>query len=185
MSKVLILSILFFLGCSVKYPKVEIVKTDKLFVKKLNQDKIEEIQHLYNQLIELSENVSIDEAQNLASSIVVYSMYLSNKYKLVSPPNFQNFLVNIKIKERGLCYQWMYDLSSFIGKNRYETFDFYYAVDNLNTIFEHNVFVITAKKELFESGIVIDPWRNSGAIHSVKIEDDKNYKWTKRVKVFD
>ncbi len=164
---------------------VKISKTGKLVVKTLNQDKAEEIQHLYSQLVGLSSSVSKEEAEDLANSIIIYSMYLSNKYKLVSPPNFQNFLINIKIKDRGLCYQWMYDLSSFIKKKSYKTFDFYYGVDSLNTIFEHNVLVVTAKNTNFESGIVIDPWRNSGTIHSIKIKNDKNYKWKKRAKAFN
>ncbi len=174
---------ILFLGCSVKYPVVKIVKRDNLFVEKLNQNKLEEINHLYNQLIGLSNNISKREAQDLSRSIILYSMYLSNSYKLVSPPNFQNFLVNINIKKRGLCYQWMYDLGSFVKKKSYKTFSFYYGVDSLNTIFEHNVLIITAKNAPFESGVVIDPWRDSGSIHSVLIKNDTNYSWTQRAKL--
>ncbi len=186
MLKIAILIGLFtlFLGCSTKYPIIEIDKSNRLVVKKLDQEKIEEINHLYNQLMGLSDDVSMREAKDLANSMIIYSMYLSNKYKLVSPPNFQNFLVNFKIKERGLCYQWMYDLSSFVEKKSYQTFSFYHAVDSLNTIFEHNVLVVSSKKSSFENGIIIDPWRDSGTIHSIKLKDDKDYHWNKRAKIY-
>jgi hypothetical protein len=41
---------------------------------------------------------------------------------------------------------------------------------------EHNSVVITALKQLFEQGLVLDPWRNTGDLYWAAVSRD-SYPW--------
>ena len=119
---------------------------------------------------------SHSEARELATLAITYPRVLAKKYKLVSPPLYQNFLVNIGLRKRGLCYQWVEDLYKEIKTRDFKTFDFKWGQANANKLNEHNVLVVVKKgSNDFENGIILDAWRNSGEMFFKKVKDDKEY----------
>ena len=161
----LIFILFLFQGCtnSPKLPQQDDIKTKKLEI-----------------LID-SLHVDKKEAKELAQKAIIHSKELAKEYKLVSPPLFQNFLVNIGLKKRGLCWQFAYDMLSFVKAQNYKSFDYYIGGANVGDYWrEHNVLVVTCKGCGFKDGILLDPWRDSGNLYFSKIKDDKKYKWKQR-----
>ncbi|AFL69773.1 hypothetical protein [Sulfurospirillum barnesii] len=158
-----IVIMLFFVGCSVKY--------DALHVKR------DGLETLTQELMHLGENVSYPEARLLAYEALSYPQTLAKKYGLVSPPTFHNFLINTGIKERGLCYEWSEDMMAHLKKGHYESFDLRWGVANKGAFDEHNSVVVVAKNAPFPTGILLDPWRNSGVLYWGKLNDDPSYVW--------
>ncbi len=117
------------------------------------------------------------EAQELATLAVVKSKALANSYKLVSPPQYHNFLVNSGKRERGLCYHFVQDLDKEIKNRDFKSFKFKWGVANQNRLNEHNVIVVLGKNTPWEEGIILDAWRNSGKLFFTKVKDDKEYKF--------
>ena len=159
---ILLVSFLF-LGC-VKQP------TEPLHVKNLT-----------NQILALNQKISKNEAMTLSKEMIFFSSQLKKDYKLVTPPLYHNFLVNIGLKDRGLCWHFAYDMLSHAKKLNLKSFDYYIGGANINDYWEeHNSLVVTCKGCNFNKGIVLDPWRNSGILYYSKLKDDKKYNWTQR-----
>ena len=58
----------------------------------------------------LDTNIPKQEADYLAWDIYHKAEELSEKFELVSPPQFHNFLVNVGVRENGLCYHFSDEL---------------------------------------------------------------------------
>jgi hypothetical protein len=159
---------LFFLGCSVK---------------SLNATEREQkIQGLREMLVRLSPTVERAEAMEMAKSTVLYSQKLAKDYELVSPPLWQNTLVNFGFKKRGLCYHWAEDLNVFLKKKAYKSLWIHEVVASQGNYFEHNALAVSAKSRGIENAILLDAWRNSGNLYFIKINRDKKYQWTERLR---
>jgi len=147
-----------------------------------------ELDNSMNQLsIMLQElNASIDrwEAIDLAKEVILYSNRLSKKYDVVSPPLWHNTLVNIGLKKRGLCYEWVDDLLEYLHQKRYQTLEFYYVGANIDGYFEHNAISVSAKGMGFGDGLLLDAWRGSGNLYFTKIKEDKKYMWENREDIY-
>lgn len=61
-------------------------------------------------LEQLLMSVSKNEAAIISKDVVEFSQILKRKYDLIPYPNFNNFLINIGVKKRGLCWQLAFDL---------------------------------------------------------------------------
>jgi len=171
----LLFSLFFVSGCSVKYKTVVKMQKGDIESVKLSKEDRKKLKNLKRDLISLSSETNKAEAQKLAYIAVTYPVYLAKKYSLVYPPQFHNFLVNIRLRDKGLCYQWVEDMMRYIKCKKFKTFDFHWAVANRGKLNEHNVIVVTAKNRPFESGILLDAWRNSGRIFWTKVVKDKDY----------
>lgn len=64
-----------------------------------------------------------------------------------------------------------------LKKQKYKTVDFRWGVSDKGGEEEHNSVVVVAKGASFESGIILDPWRNSGDLYWTRIGYDKKFKW--------
>ena len=160
----LLLSILF-VGCTSNQP-----------IPNVQNIKIQKLESLLNSL-----HIDKKEAKDLAKKSITYSRTLAKEYNLVKPPLFQNFLVNIGLRKKGLCWQFAYDMLSFVKKQNYKSFDYYIGGANVGDYWrEHNVLVVTCRGCKFQDGILLDPWRDSGDLYFSKIKDDKEYKWKQR-----
>ena len=59
-----------------------------------------------------------------------------------------------------------------------QTFDLWWGVAYKgNPWREHSTLIVTAKGRPFETGILLDPWRNSGDLYWSTIKDDLHYPW--------
>ncbi|MDX1807903.1 MAG: hypothetical protein R3331_00050 [Sulfurospirillaceae bacterium] len=161
----ILVTILLLSGCA---PKPNLPKVNAHQVSKLNK--------MLNSL-----HVKKSEAKDLARKAVIHAEKLAHDYKLVRPPLFQNFLVNVGLRKKGLCWQFAYDMLSFVKKQHYKSFDYYIGGANIGNYWdEHNVLVVTCKGCSFDQGVLLDPWRDSGKLFFSKVEHDKDYKWRPR-----
>jgi len=159
--------LLFLLtGCSVKNP------TPK--------ENFQNIQSLTQMLLRTSKHIDRNEAEDLAKSSVHYAQKLSKKYKVVSPPLWQNTLVNIGLKKRGLCYEWANDLWVYLKAKEYKSLELHYIGADVGSYFEHNALSVSAKGKSVQESIVLDAWRNSGKLYFIEIDKDEKYVWKKR-----
>src|SRR5438094_3359028 len=68
-------------------------------------------QAVRDRIAALSPGCRADEAQRVAESAYATSAQLRRDYGVMGgPPSFHNFLVNLGIRKRGLCFQWAEDL---------------------------------------------------------------------------
>ncbi len=134
---------------------------------------------LYDMLSSL--DVQTQEAKILSKSMILFSSQLKKDYKLVTPPLYHNFLVNIGVKKRGLCWHFAYDMLAHAKKLELKSFDYYIGGANINDYWEeHNSLIATCKRCKFSEGVVLDPWRNSGDLYFSYVKNDKNYSWSQR-----
>jgi len=128
----------------------------------------------------LGPNIDKSEASFIAREAVLFSMHLANEYKLVSPPNSQNVLVNTGKREKGLCYHFARDMTDQIVKDRtFNTLTLQRAVSFQGKQFEHNVLTVAAKGKGIKDAIILDAWRDSAKLYWVKTVDDPLYPWSK------
>lgn len=141
--------------------------------KPANQAQINALQFA---LISLHSHVQTNEAAQVATLAYDYPRQLASEYRLVRPPLFHNLLINIKLKQRGLCYQWAEDLAAKLQTLRLESLEIHWGVYRAGTFREHNTVVITAWNQPFTNGIVLDPWRHSGELAWASVTHDA-YAW--------
>jgi hypothetical protein len=158
------LAVLFFLGCTV-------------IPEPLSHTKIEAL----SKLLRFKNTIPRKERLHLARAIYAKTHELTEEFELTSPPLWHNTLVNIGIKEKGLCYHWSDALYLGLDKKSYAHYDFYLVSANIGEyFFEHNALLITAKGASISEGIIIDGWRDSGRLYATRVKDDTEYQWIER-----
>jgi len=135
-----------------------------------------QIQALQSALASLRPGIRVDEANAVALVAFEYPRQLASEYRLVRPPLFHNLLINVGLKRRGLCYQWAEDLAAKLQTLPLESLEIHWGLARGGTVREHNTVVITAWNQPFASGIVLDPWRHSGALTWAAVTNDV-YPW--------
>lgn len=141
---------------------------------------LKKIYSLQHDLAALDSKTDPAEAKRLAETGILYSLILADEYRLFGQPHIHNILINIGLKERGLCFEWAEDLLKQFKTLDLKTFNLHEAVAHKGKKFrEHNTIVVTAKGKDFFEGIVLDPWRHSGDLYWVRVKEDK-YPWEKR-----
>ena len=156
---------LFFVACTNTPPST-------------SQNRVEALSKL---LRSLDKSIPSKEAELLSHEIFKETAKLTKKFKPVSEPHVNNFLISVGVKDKGLCYQWSDALYLHFSKKQYAHFEFHLLVSHKGDYFnEHNVLVVVAKGGEVLEGIVIDPWRYSGALYFSKVSEDKKYQWKHR-----
>ena len=156
----------WLVGCSVKTPTP--------------QENLQTTQALTTMLLNTSQKVDKNEVEDLARSSIDYAQQLAKRYKVVAPPLWQNTLVNMGLKERGLCYEWANDLWEHLKAKEYKSLKLHYIGADIGNYFEHNALSVSAKGNGLKKSIVLDAWRNSGKLYFIEIDKDKKYKWKER-----
>lgn len=116
------------------------------------------------------------ESLRLAQTILTTAVMLSQEYRVQPPALWHNFLVNAGIRERGLCCHWTQDLLREIDALQLQQYHAVWAVSRHGTWREHSSVVITASGQRFESGLVLDAWRNAGDLYWAPVAAD-DYAW--------
>ena len=118
---------------------------------------------LRHELAALGPGTDQAEAGMVAETAVTYSGRLAEEYRVVPPARLHNLLIQVGIKDRGLCYHWTEDLMKRLQALDLRTYQLHWGVAHRgNDLREHNSVVITANGQPFEAGLLLDPWRNSG-----------------------
>jgi hypothetical protein len=133
-------------------------------------------------LYTLAPQTTKSESIELSHDIFSKTAQLTKAFEMTSPPQYHNFLVNIGIKEKGLCYHWSDALYlHFMKSENYPSFEFHLVGANIGKYWtEHNSLVIVGKGKPIKSGVIIDPWRNAGELYFSKVKDDRGYRWIHR-----
>ncbi len=161
----ILLSLWLFAGCSVKPQLSSHAQRD----------------HLSAQLKALDPAIPKAESDRLASDLYATTAALVRRYRLTAPPLWHNFLVNIGMREKGLCYHFSDALFVHLQRDGYPHFAFHLAVANRGDYFgEHNALLIAAKGRPLTEGLIVDAWRHSGRLYVVPFAKDR-YRWRHRV----
>jgi len=129
----------------------------------------------------LDRGIARKESMTLSLDIFQKTRNLTKEFELTSPALWHNFLVNIGLRKKGLCFHWSDALYIHLKQKYKKHFEFHLVGANIGEYFlEHNALVIVAKGGKVEQGIVIDPWRNSGNLYFSTIQNDSKYKWVHR-----
>jgi hypothetical protein len=131
---------------------------------------------LSRDLQKLSSTVSPKEADKMAATAIEQSIRISEDYKPIRLAWLNNSLVNIGLRESGLCYHWRNDLFPPLFKLKSKTLKLRLATANRGKYFEHNAIVVTAENLAFEQGLILDPWRGGGRLWWGRFDQDK-YPW--------
>jgi hypothetical protein len=136
------------------------------------------ISQLQNDLMKLANTVDPEEARLVAEEAILYSRKLANRYLLVHPPLLHNIFVNLGIRDRGLCIHWTEDLFGHLIDLQLKTYEVHWGIAHHHNLFwrDHSSVIITLAGEPFEKGIVLDPWRHSGELFWVPVNED-TYPW--------
>ena len=137
---------------------------------------------LYTQLRKTVKGIDAAEARHLSKEAIQYSKKLGTRYKVSTPPLVHNFLVNVGIKKRGLCYQWSDDLYTHLQSFHFQSIQFKPVGANVGKYWsEHNALAVLPKKAYtLEHGILLDAWRKSGVLSFMPILKDPEYRWSIR-----
>jgi hypothetical protein len=108
---------------------------------------------------------------------VTHSLRLAEEYRVVPPARWHNLLIQMGLRDRGLCYHWTEDLMAHLQALHLANYELHWGVAHPGSdLREHNSVVVTALNQPFEKGLVLDPWRNSGELTWVRVEEDA-YPW--------
>lgn len=117
------------------------------------------------------------EAEAIAATAIRGFNELREEYEMVRPAIFHNMLVNMGIKEEGLCWQWARGLTKRLMKLDLKTFDLLWATARGGTMREHNTIVLVSHGKDLSEGLFLDGWKNSGKPFWMRVKDDKKHPW--------
>lgn len=124
----------------------------------------------------LEGKVDPEEATRLANTAVVQSEAMAHEFRAVWPAGLGNYLVNMGLRERGLCYDWANGLYPRLHKLGLTTLELHLAVAHMDTKHEHNCIIVTPLQQPLSEGVVLDAWRHSGHLWFGIAGEDK-YPW--------
>ena len=137
-------------------------------------------ERLSHDLMLLHPSIDKPSADKVARVAIEYTAQLATDYKVSGSPRQHNFLVNLGVRQRGLCFHWTDDLLKKLQSLKSEQFDFHSAVAHRNSdLREHSSVVVTFKGAPFASGMVLDGWRYSGDLYWMPVSRD-SYPWSPR-----
>lgn len=132
---------------------------------------------LTDELLALGPEVSPKEAATVATVAVHYSEQLAESYGMVRPVELHNMLVNLRLRRGGLCYEMAECMLAELRELPLRTVELRRAIAWKGDLWnEHNTVVVTATGRPFESGVVLDAWRNAGRLRWAPVRMD-HYPW--------
>jgi len=135
------------------------------------------VQALTEEIKRLDPSVSPQEAETVARTAVYYSEQLADQWHMVKPVELHNVLVNIGLRPAGLCFQYADCLQAELRAKSLKTLDFERGIAWRGDVYnEHNCVVVKAVGHPFETGIVLDGWRNAGHLRYAPVLAD-DYPW--------
>lgn len=117
-----------------------------------------------------------DETSRLARTILAETDALARNYHVQPPALWHNFLVNVGIRDRGLCCHWTQDLLRKIETLQLRKYQAVWAVSRHGTWREHSCVIVTATGQAIAAGLVLDAWRDAGHLYWTRVTED-SYAW--------
>jgi len=140
------------------------------------QARVDDLGHA---ILSLGADVDPDEAQRAARVSISYSRQQAREYEITGSPLFHNIMVNLGIRERGLCVHWTHDLMARLQQERFRSLDLHWGIANYESAFriEHNTVIVSARGDGLQQGLVLDGWRHAGELYWAPASADPGYPW--------
>ena len=165
-------------GCSVQFKNARLLPDGRPYLAEMSPSMDKNIRELAGALMSLGPGIDPNEAREVAHDAYIYPLILANKWELTWPPMYHNTLRNADIRAGGLCTDWASSMIEFMRKKNLRSMDIYWGVAYKGDPWrEHSTLLVTARGYPFDSGIILDPWRNSGKLYWLRHVDDPAYKW--------
>jgi hypothetical protein len=133
------------------------------------------IKDLSKALVALAPDVDRGEAELLSVTAHTTARSLARQYRIVLNPEFQCFLVNIGLRQRGWCGHWARDIGARLKELKLKTLVLHWGAAYAGTSSENNCLVVTARNQPFQDGIIIDGWRRAGRLFWCAVRKDDEY----------
>jgi len=134
---------------------------------------------LSQKLISLDKSINKKQALEISYKILKASKDIKDEFQPVSYPWINNTLVNLGIKQKGLCWEWRDEFYRRL-EGQVEPFGMQKVVANKGMLSEHNAIVLISKSSDIQNSILIDLWRFGGIPYIVTTKDDDSYIWNIR-----
>jgi hypothetical protein len=133
------------------------------------------IKDLGKALAALAPDVDSGEAELLSVTAHTTSRSLARQYRIVLNPEFQNFLINIGLRQRGYCAHFARDIGARLKTLKLKTLVLHWGAAYAGTSGEDNCLVVTARNQPFQDGIILDGWRRAGRLFWCTVREDHEY----------
>jgi hypothetical protein len=133
------------------------------------------IKDLGKALAALAPDVDPGEAELLSMTAHTTSRSLAREYRIVLNPEFQNFLINIGLRQRGYCAHFARDIGTRLKTLKLKTLVLHWGAAFAGTSGEDNCLVVTARNQPFQDGILLDGWRRAGRLFWSAVKKDYEY----------
>jgi hypothetical protein len=133
------------------------------------------IKDLTEALVALAPDVDPGEAELLSVTAHTTSRSLAHEYRIVLNPEFQNFLINIGLRQRGYCAHFARDIGARLKTLKLKTLVLHWGAAYARTSGEDNCLVVTARNQPFQDGILLDGWRRAGRLFWSPVKKDYEY----------
>jgi hypothetical protein len=137
-------------------------------------------EHLTRLITRMDREIDPTEAGKLAHEALIFSRDLAVRYRVSTSPWVHNFLVNVGIRDRGLCYQWADDLMEHLNAFHFKTLALYPVGAHIGEYWsEHNAIAVFSPRHVvpLEYAILLDPWRHGGRLFFAPVAHDTKYHW--------
>ncbi|WP_171212610.1 hypothetical protein [Ruegeria sp. HKCCA5426] len=144
----------------------------------------DDIDALAAAITDLDPRVDPAEAQRAARISYTYSQQLARDWNVTDPAIIHNAKVINGFRERGLCNDWAEAMSTRLRQENFRTLDVHWATSPPTSFrIIHHSALISAKGASMYDGVILDPWRNSGALFWAPVREDTRYNWRPRSEV--
>ncbi len=133
------------------------------------------IKELTAALVALGPDVDPAEAAQLSLTAHTMSRDLARQYRVVLNPPFQNFLINVGVRQRGYCAHYVRDIGTRMREFRFKTLVLHWGATDAGGPDESNCIVVTAVNQPFLDGILLDAWRRAGRLFWCPVKKDVEY----------
>ncbi|WP_170350380.1 hypothetical protein [Ruegeria atlantica] len=132
----------------------------------------------------LGPEVDPAEANKAATIAYSYSQQLKQEWNVTDSAIIHNAKVINGFREFGLCNDWAQAMTTRLKQENFRTLDLHWATSP-PTAFRiiHHSALISAKGDSMYDGIILDPWRASGALTWAPVREDTKYNWRPRLEV--
>ena len=132
---------------------------------------------LAEEFLALDPQVSREEATRLAEVAITYSEQLADYFDMVKPVEVHNVMVNLGMRRGGLCFEMAEYMLAELQLLPLTTLELQRGIAWKGDLWnEHNCVVVTAPGKPFETGVVLDAWRNGGRLRWAPVRMD-HYPW--------
>src|SRR5262249_53750849 len=134
------------------------------------------IKGLRDALVALAPDVDPAEAEQVSETAHTSERTLAREYRMVWFPGFQNLLIHMGKRQRGICADYARDIGERLKELRLKTLVLHWGCAYSGTPIEDNALVVTARNQPFEQGIIMDGWRDAPKLFWCPLQRDSDYR---------